>query len=226
MSGEPRVERPADLRLFPLEVVLFPGAALPLRVFESRYRQLVAECLDEGAPFGVVLIDEGESVGDPGVQPRIIGTTARILEQRTDPDGDILLSTVGERRFAIRGLHRDRPYLRAEVHYPEDHGRAGVRRARAARADYAELIRLRAAIVGGYERDPPVPADDGALCDRLAWEGASIAAPDELQTVLEALEIGERLRRAEPILAGMLEAARELESLVASRRLAGRERFN
>ncbi|MYH40434.1 MAG: peptidase S16 [Chloroflexi bacterium] len=226
MSGSPRVERPVDLRLFPLEVVLFPGAELPLRVFESRYRQLVAECVDEGAPFGVVLIAEGESVGDAGVQPRSVGTTARILAQRTDPGGDILLSTVGERRFAIRELHRDRPYLRAEVDYPEEHGRASAEAARAARADYAELIRLRAAIVGGYERDPSLPADDGALADRLAWEGASIAEPRDLQGVLEALDVGERLRRAAPILAGMLEAARELESLVASRRLAGRERFN
>lgn len=226
MSGAPRVERPVDLRLFPLEVVLFPGAELPLRVFESRYRQLVAECVDEEAPFGVVLIAEGESVGDAGVQPRSVGTTARIVAQRTDSDGDILLSTVGERRFEIRELHRDRPYLRAEVDYPEEHGSASAESARAARADYSELIRLRAAIVGGYERDPALPADDGALADRLAWEGTSIAAPRDLQAVLEALDVGERLRRAGPILAGMLEAARELESLVASRRRAGRERFN
>ena len=67
MSDAARIETPAELRLFPLEIVLFPGATLPLRVFESRYRQLVAECVDEGAPFGVVLIAEGHSVGDANV---------------------------------------------------------------------------------------------------------------------------------------------------------------
>ena len=226
MSGGPRVERPAGLRLFPLELVLFPGATLPLRVFESRYRQLVAECVDEGAPFGVVLIAEGESVGDHDVLPRSVGTTARITARRTDPEGDIVLSAVGERRFVIRALHRDRPYLRAEVDYPEEHDAAGSEGARAMRADYQELIRLRASIVGGYESEPPLPAGDGALSDRLAWEGATLASPDDLQEVLEALDVGLRLRRAAPILAGMLDAARELESLVASRRLAGRERLN
>ncbi len=220
------METPTDLRLFPLEVVLFPGATLPLRVFESRYRQLVAECIAEGAPFGVVLIAEGESVGDANVRPRDVGTTARIVERATDRDGDIALSVVGEQRFTIRGLHRDRPYLHAEVDYPAERGGASPDQARTMRSDYSELLRLRAAIVGGYERQPVLPADDGALCDRLAWEGTHFAPPTDLQEVLEALDVGERLRRAAPILGGMLEAARELESLVATTRLKAPERFN
>ncbi len=226
MSDAARIETPAELRLFPLEIVLFPGATLPLRVFESRYRQLVAECVDEGAPFGVVLIAEGHSVGDANVTPRSVGTTARIVEHGTDPDGDIALSVVGERRFVIRTLHRDRSYLRADVDYPEERDAASPERARTMRADYSQLLRLRAAIVGGYEREPLLPANDGALADRLAWEGTHFAPPHDLQAVLEALDVGERLRQAGPILAGMLEAARELESLVAATRLKARERFN
>ena len=226
MSGTPPLETPTDLRLFPLELVLFPGAALPLRVFESRYRRLVAECVAEGAPFGVVLIAEGESVGDADVRPRDVGTTARIVKRADDPDGDIALSVVGERRFRIRALHRDRPYLRAEVAYPAERGAASPGPARAMRSDYSELLRLRAAIAGGYERRPPLPAGDGALCDRLAWEGTHFAPPADLQAVLEALDVGERVLRTAPILAGMLEAARELESLVAAARLTAPGRFN
>ncbi len=55
MSGSPHIAAPAELRLFPLQSVLFPGATLPLQVFEERYRLLVAECIEEGAPFGVAV---------------------------------------------------------------------------------------------------------------------------------------------------------------------------
>ena len=62
--------------LFPLETVLFPGAALPLHIFENRYREMVGECLRETKPFGVVRSD--------GDQMAIIGCTAQIvLAQRS-----------------------------------------------------------------------------------------------------------------------------------------------
>ena len=69
---------PGRLRLFPLNTVLFPGAVLNLHVFEPRYKQLVSECLEEGAPFGVSLIREGDEAGDPAVSPYEVGTTAEI----------------------------------------------------------------------------------------------------------------------------------------------------
>ena len=50
--------------LFPLGTVLYPGLLLPLHIFEDRYRALTRHCLDNGAPFGVVLIREGREVGD------------------------------------------------------------------------------------------------------------------------------------------------------------------
>ncbi len=47
------------LPLFPLNVVLFPHMPLPLHIFEPRYRQMIADCLEEGHSFGVVAIQEG-----------------------------------------------------------------------------------------------------------------------------------------------------------------------
>ena len=57
--------------LFPLDTVLFPGTALPLHIFEERYREMVGECLREDKPFGVVRSD--------GEQMAIIGCTAKIV---------------------------------------------------------------------------------------------------------------------------------------------------
>ncbi|MBF6600779.1 MAG: LON peptidase substrate-binding domain-containing protein [Dehalococcoidia bacterium] len=68
-----------DLRLFPLQTVLFPGMRLPLHIFEERYKIMVRECIDEDAPFGVVLIRSGAEVGG-GAIPHDVGTTARIIQ--------------------------------------------------------------------------------------------------------------------------------------------------
>jgi uncharacterized protein len=226
VSDSPRRATPAELRLFPLQSVLFPGATLPLQVFEERYRLLVTECLEEGAPFGVALIAGGEEVGDDAVEPHPVGTTASIAEHETLPDGRILLDATGERRFRIRALHRDRPYLWADVDYPDDGAAAPSELAAQLRADYARLLRLRAAAAGGYERAPTLPASDGALADRLAAEGAPFWPHDELQQMLESLEAGERLRRVAPILATLLEAAGLQEQQAAARRRPGGDRLN
>jgi len=47
--------------LFPLNVVLLPGADMPLHIFEPRYRQMVRDCLDAKAPFGMLLALPNES---------------------------------------------------------------------------------------------------------------------------------------------------------------------
>src|SRR4029079_17235484 len=99
-----------ELTLFPLRTVLFPGMKLPLQVFEPRYRQLVAECMEYAEPFGVSLIREGAEVGGPAA-PYNIGTTALIESVTTAPDGRLHLATMGGRRFRIVTLHTDRAYL-------------------------------------------------------------------------------------------------------------------
>ncbi len=51
-----------ELPLFPLNTVLFPGQTLPLHIFEPRYRQMIADCLQADRTFGVVLIRDGEDL--------------------------------------------------------------------------------------------------------------------------------------------------------------------
>jgi Lon protease-like protein len=101
--------------LFPLEVVLFPGAALPLHIFESRYKEMIGECLARSSAFGVVRAQrEGLAV---------IGCTAeiiRILEKY--PDGRLDILCQGLKRFEIENLDNSRSFLQAEVDFFGDDG--------------------------------------------------------------------------------------------------------
>lgn len=102
--------------LFPLETVLFPYTAIPLHVFEPRYRELVAYCVEHDSPFGIVLIRQGREVGGGEVQLYEIGTLARIGRLRRLQDGRFHLIALGEERFRIRHLIEDEaPYRKAEV---------------------------------------------------------------------------------------------------------------
>jgi Lon protease-like protein len=111
----------ATLPMFPLGTVLFPGALLPLHVFEPRYRQLVKDCLAGEPEFGVVLIDRGHEVGGGDVR-REVGTVARILEVNELPDRRYLLQAVGVRRIRVRSWLDDAPYPRAEIEEWPDEG--------------------------------------------------------------------------------------------------------
>ena len=66
-----------ELPLFPLNTVLFPGATLPLHIFEDRYKEMISQCIEEHRPFGVLLIRKGREAGDLA-EPFEIGTTAHI----------------------------------------------------------------------------------------------------------------------------------------------------
>src|SRR5271170_3767020 len=106
--------------LFPLDVVLFPGAPLPLHIFEGRYKEMVNCCLERKGPFGVVRAkSEGLAV---------IGCTAEIvtvLERYSDGRLDILCE--GGERFEIEMLDNSRAYLQAEVDTFDDDGRQACR---------------------------------------------------------------------------------------------------
>jgi uncharacterized protein len=100
--------------MFPLGIVHFPGMPLPLRVFEPRYRTLVADCLDGDSEFGVVLIERGFEVG--GGDSRFgAGTMTSIVGAGMSPDGMVHLRTVGTRRVHVARWLDDDPYPRAEV---------------------------------------------------------------------------------------------------------------
>lgn len=99
--------------LFPLGLVLLPNIALPLHIFEERYKLMIGECLEENKQFGVVYFN--------GANIQTTGCTARILEviKRYD-DGRLDILTRGEDRFAIKNMYDRKPYLEAKVTFFDD----------------------------------------------------------------------------------------------------------
>ena len=86
--------------IFPLGTVLFPGGALPLRIFEQRYLEMTKACLRDSRPFGVCLIREGREVGDPAV-PEAIGCLATIERWDMPQLGLFELLARGGERFRL-----------------------------------------------------------------------------------------------------------------------------
>lgn len=99
-----------EIPLFPLGTVLFPGGPLPLRIFETRYIDLVSRCLRDGSGFGVVLIREGAEAGGPALTFDV-GTYARIVDFSRQDDGLLGIRAQGERRFRILERRRARDGL-------------------------------------------------------------------------------------------------------------------
>lgn len=91
---------PRELPLFPLNTVLFPGGPLPLRIFETRYLDMVRRCLREDTGFGVVLIREGAEAGTPA-RFAGVGTEARIVDFNRLEDGLLGISCTGLGRFRV-----------------------------------------------------------------------------------------------------------------------------
>jgi uncharacterized protein len=93
-----------SIALFPLNIVLFPDGALPLRIFETRYIDMVGRCMRGTQEFGVALIREGAEVGP--AETFEVGTLAKIMDFHQLADGFLGLSCVGGQRFRIAGRSR------------------------------------------------------------------------------------------------------------------------
>ncbi|MFT4114543.1 LON peptidase substrate-binding domain-containing protein [Silvibacterium sp.] len=111
------------ISLFPLDVVLFPGAPLPLHIFEERYKKMIGECLEQNTAFGVVRAQQDGLA--------VIGCMARIVRvmQRYD-DGRLDILCQGEQRFEIEMLDSSLEYLQADVLLVEDEGGPATREQR------------------------------------------------------------------------------------------------
>ncbi|HTW37274.1 MAG TPA: LON peptidase substrate-binding domain-containing protein [Steroidobacteraceae bacterium] len=91
----------AELALFPLNSVLYPGGPLPLRIFEPRYLDMVRTCMREDSAFGVLLILAGSEAGAEVEATAPVGTSARIVDFYPLPDGLLGIYCLGGRKFRL-----------------------------------------------------------------------------------------------------------------------------
>jgi Lon protease-like protein len=152
--------------LFPLRTVLFPEGALKLRIFETRYVDMIGRCMKEDSGFGVVLILEGTEAGTP-VKTAEIGTLAKITDFERLSDGLLGITAEGRQRFRVQTAYRQSDGLNVgEVEWlapeaaapiPEEH------------LDLSEALRdLWPRLTEG--RDPNTPRYDDAT-----WVSARLA---------------------------------------------------
>lgn len=189
-------DEPKDLfevPLFPLSVVLFPGMALPLHIFEPRYRDMMADCLADQAPFGVVLAIAEQPHGQE--VPAKIGTLARIADYEQLPDGRYNLLALGTRRFQILETRHERPYLTGLVRPFCDTTRDDanlsplITDARTALSNYLKVVM---SLVGSPERQIDIPAEPEDLSFLI---GMCLTCEDcEKQELLEMASVAQRLR--------------------------------
>jgi uncharacterized protein len=106
-----------EIALFPLHTVLFPGGPLPLRIFEPRYIDMVRRSLRAQVAFGVILIDGGGETGTLA-STATVGTSARIVDFYSLPDGLLGVTCLGERKFQLRARRVQSDGLNVgEVHW-------------------------------------------------------------------------------------------------------------
>jgi len=177
----------ALLPLFPLpNVVLFPGVALPLHIFEARYRAMVADALEADRRIGMVLLQPGRwepnYEGRPPIYP--IGCSGVIASAAKLEDGRYNIVLNGLDRIRIISEDDERAYRRAIVEpLPDPPLDAANREALSAvRVRLTELIGLSAG-PGETASAPLLSMPDAEFVHTLAqaWD----LEPLEKQALLE-----------------------------------------
>jgi Lon protease-like protein len=182
-----------DIALFPLNIVLFPDGPLPLRIFETRYYDMVRHCMREGRGFGVVLIREGDEVGPADTQLYDVGTMAEIIDFHQLSDGLLGLSCVGRQRFRILGRSRQADGLHlGEVQWISAEPKLPVP------ARHARLAKLLSSVLPQLGE---VYANIDMRLDDAAWVGHRLAEilPIPLADKQSYLEIEDPLERLDKL---------------------------
>ncbi|XXG40154.1 hypothetical protein AAC387_Pa01g0941 [Persea americana] len=190
-----------ELPLFPLPLVLFPGAILPLQIFEFRYRIMMHTLLQTDLRFGVLFSDAGSGTAD-------VGCVGEVVKHERLSDDRFFLICKGQERFRVRRLVRTKPYLVAEVAWMEDRP-SGEEDLEALAAEVEtcmkDVIRLSNRLNGKPEREMkdlrrnlfPTPF---SFFVGSTFEGA----PREQQSLLELEDTAARLRREKETLRNTL----------------------
>ena len=192
--------------LFPLNVVLLPGADLPLHIFEPRYRKMVRECLDNKTEFGMLLALVDGVAGT--------GCTAEILEVvKTYDDGRMDILAVGREPFRVVELFTEDPLLEGSVDYLDDRYAEESPETQKSLVEIYEVCHT--LIFGDYPRDDEAP--DGQ--QQLSYVIAS-KLPMDLLWKQRILELRTEAERQERLLAYLRNWAPHLQKVETQHRRA------
>lgn len=181
------------LPLFPLNTVLFPGAPLPLHIFEDRYKEMFKEILQDRIEFGVVLATE-KGIANTGCTANV----ERVVEEYAD--GRLDLVTIGRRRFEINLLNEERPFLRGDVHFFDDEAEES------APLEVRESLILQAASL--EDAPPAISVEDPRLSFLLAQHLPDL---EDRQAVLAMRSEAQRIRHLAQVLPARIEQKRTVD---------------
>jgi Lon protease-like protein len=216
-KGPPMAVENRTLPLFPLDLVLFPNAVIPLTIFEERYKLMIRRCLDGDSEFGVVLIKTGSEVGE-SAEPHSVGTVARIIDVQHLGDERMRIAVAGRDRFRIEAVTRVEPYLEGRVEVLHDDPADGLAEQDmdSLRTAATQHIRLLHGLRGGWVNEPRLPAEPSELSYFVAVLLQS--ANPEKQALLEEGSTAARLRAEHRL---MQDEVEELKRRVARQLLGG-----
>jgi hypothetical protein len=211
----------SHLPLFPLNTVTFPGLALPLHIFEDRYRQMLADIATHDGPdrmrFTVTAIREGYEVGDTGVRSLYqVGAIVQVSDIRWHPDGGADINVTALSRVKITGTHQDHVYLTADVEPLPETDPGPDTDSLMERA--MELFAVYRMVLFGLRGDEPLctelPRDPAVLSYVLA--ASTLIPVRERQTLLESPGPEDRLRQLVTSLHAEISVMRAVPSLPAT----------
>ncbi|HZE26310.1 MAG TPA: LON peptidase substrate-binding domain-containing protein [Terriglobales bacterium] len=192
------------LPLFPLDVVLFPGAPLPLHIFEPRYKEMIGECLERKKLFGVIRAQE-TNLADVGCTAEILAVT------KTYDDGRMDIVTQGRERFEILEVNQERAFLRGEILYVRDEP------GKATEAEVAHAVELHRQILALASAEQDLPENEDSL---LSYHLAG-SLPLDLDFKQKMLSLRSEAQRIQTVIAYFEGILPSLRRAVVIRQKAG-----
>jgi Lon protease-like protein len=212
-----------EIPLFPLpSLVLFPHAAVPLHIFEERYKLMINTCIDRNEAFGLVLL-RGDGEEETAEMIHRVGVVARIVQVERLDEGRMNVICVGEARFRIQRFSQQSPYWKASVDlFPEED--TGLRDAslfdRVAEA-YQKVLEMTARLTGMEYSEATIPETPTELSFLVSYI-LEIDA-EQKQDLLEMTSTSERMQA---LMVHLQEAIRRLEQQLAEKALTAKARNN
>ncbi|CAI0435978.1 unnamed protein product [Linum tenue] len=201
-TSQPRPDDVVELPLFPLPLVLFPGAILPLQIFEFRYRIMMHTLLESDLRFGVIY-------SDPATGTAEVGCVGEIVKHERLADDRFFLICKGQERFRVAKVVRTKPYLVAGVRWLEDRpsGEEDVEAlASEVEAYMKDVIRLSNRLNGKPEKKEAQDLRRNLFPTPFSFFVGSTfeGAPREQQALLELEDTAARLKREKETLRNTL----------------------